>query len=234
MDIKKLQALVVDALEDVKAQDIKVYDTTHLTSLFDRICIASGTSNRQTKALASSVREKVKEKGSEVIGIEGDDIGEWVLVDLGDMVVHIMQPVIRGYYRLEELWGDKEVKFGAAKRVSKRTAEPVSEEPPKRVRSSINQATQTTLDDDVKKPARKPRAAAVAAEEVKPKRASRAKASPATSVLKENPPAKKPAARKKAIGATVKVAASKTAIASAKQAAVKRTARAAGKRKTVI
>ena len=220
MDIKKLQTLVVDALEDVKAQDIKVYDTTHLTSLFDRICIASGTSNRQTKALASSVREKVKENGGDVVGIEGEEIGEWVLVDLGDMVVHIMQPVIRGYYRLEELWGDKEVKFGAAKRVSKRTAEDV-EEPTARVRSNINQAIQTTADDDVKKPARKPRATKASeagAEAAKPKRASRA-----TSATAATTAVKKPAApRKKAVGTTVKVAASKTAVASAKQAAAKR------------
>lgn len=117
MDIKTLQTIVVNALEDVKAQDIKLYDTTQLTSLFDRVCIASGTSNRQTKALAQAVREKVKDKGGVVISVEGEDLGEWVLVDLGDMVVHIMQPVIRGYYRLEELWGEKEIKSSAAKRV---------------------------------------------------------------------------------------------------------------------
>ena len=119
MDIKKLQSLVVDALEDVKAQDIVVYDTSHLTSLFDRIAIASGTSNRQTKSLAASVRDKVKENGGKILSIEGEDTGEWVLVDLGDMIVHIMQPAIRAYYRLEEIWGDKEVKMGAAKRVKK-------------------------------------------------------------------------------------------------------------------
>jgi len=229
MDIKKLQKLVVDALEDMKAQDIKMYDTTHLTSLFDRMCIASGTSNRQTKALASSVRDKVKENGGHIVGIEGEDIGEWVLVDLGDMVVHIMQPVIRGYYRLEELWGEKEVKIGSAKRISKRTAEVVAdEEPPKRVRSNINQATQTSLDDEVKKPGKKPRATAIAVDEAKPKRVSRAKT--ATPDLLTKTTAKKPAVRKKAIGPTIKVAASKTAVASAKQAAVKR---ATGKRKTV-
>lgn len=123
MDIKKLQALVVEALEDVKAQDIKVFDTSHLTSMFDRIAVASGTSNRQTKALASSVRDSVKAAGGHIISMEGEGTGEWVLVDLGDMVVHIMQPAIRAYYRLEELWGDKEVKFGAAKRSpSRRTA----------------------------------------------------------------------------------------------------------------
>ena len=118
MDIKKLQALVIEALEDVKAQDIKVFDTVHLTSLFDRIAVASGTSNRQTKALASSVRDKVKEAGGHILSIEGEGSGEWVLVDLGDMIVHIMQPAIRAYYRLEEIWGEKEVKLGAAKRVA--------------------------------------------------------------------------------------------------------------------
>src|SRR5436309_627382 len=131
MDIKKLQALVVDALEDVKAQDIKVFDTVHLTSLFDRVAIASGTSNRQTKALAASVRDKVKENDGHILSIEGEDTGEWVLVDLGDMIVHIMQPAIRAYYRLEEIWGDKEIKIGAAKRISKRTASEPDEAPKK-------------------------------------------------------------------------------------------------------
>ena len=118
MDIKTLQALVVDALEDVKAQEIRVYDTMHLTSMFDRIVIASGTSNRQTRALAMSVRDKVKSSGGEIINMEGENTGEWVLVDLGDIFVHIMQPAIRAYYRLEEIWGDKEVKLGAAKRAA--------------------------------------------------------------------------------------------------------------------
>ena len=116
MDIKKLQALVVDALEDVKAQDIHIYDTTHLTSMFDRIAVASGTSNRQTKALAASVRDKVKAAGGDIVNMEGETTGEWVLVDLGDMVVHIMQPAIRAYYRLEELWGDKEIRLADARR----------------------------------------------------------------------------------------------------------------------
>ncbi len=118
MDIKTLQALVVDALEDVKAQEIRVFDTMHLTSMFDRIVIASGTSNRQTRALAMSVRDKVKSAGGEIINMEGENTGEWVLVALGDLVVHIMQPAIRAYYRLEEIWGDKEVKLGAAKRAA--------------------------------------------------------------------------------------------------------------------
>ena len=116
MDIKKLQGIVVNALEDVKAQDIRIFDTTHLTSMFDRIAIASGTSNRQTKALASSVRDSVKAAGGQILSMEGEGTGEWVLVDLGDMVVHIMQPAIRAYYRLEELWGEKEIRLGAATR----------------------------------------------------------------------------------------------------------------------
>ena len=133
MDIKKLQTLVVDALEDVKAQDITVFDTTGLTSLFDRIAVASGTSNRQTKALAASVRDKVKAAGGNVIGVEGEDTGEWVLVDLGDMIVHIMQPTIRQYYRLEEIWGEKPVKLGAAKR--RGTAEAIDADAASKIKS---------------------------------------------------------------------------------------------------
>ncbi|KVG66450.1 ribosome silencing factor [Burkholderia pseudomultivorans] len=111
MDIRKLQRVIVDALEDVKAQDIKVFNTSHLTELFDRVVVASGTSNRQTKALASSVREKVKEAGGDVVSSEGEDTGEWVLVDCGDAVVHILQPALRQYYNLEEIWGDKPVRM---------------------------------------------------------------------------------------------------------------------------
>lgn len=111
MDIKKLQRVVVDALEDVKAQDIAVFNTTGLTSLFDRVVLATATSNRQTRALASRVGEKVKAAGGHVISTEGLDTGEWVLVDLGDAVVHIMQPAIRAYYKLEEIWGGKPVRM---------------------------------------------------------------------------------------------------------------------------
>ena len=114
MNISQLQRVIVDALEDVKAQDIKVYNTTHLTSLFDRVIIASGNSNRQTKALAASVRDAVKENGGEIVSTEGEDVGEWVLVDCGDAVVHIMQPAIRSYYTLEEIWGDKPVRVKLA------------------------------------------------------------------------------------------------------------------------
>lgn len=109
MDITKLQRLIIDALEDVKALDIKVFNTTGITDLFERVIIASGTSNRQTRALAANVCEKVKEKGGTVLSVEGEDTGEWVLVDLGEIVVHILQPAIRNYYNLEEIWGQKPV-----------------------------------------------------------------------------------------------------------------------------
>ncbi|MFZ6759557.1 ribosome silencing factor [Undibacterium sp. Ji50W] len=232
MDIKKLQGLVIDALEDVKAQDIQLYETTHLTSLFDRVCIASGTSNRQTKALAASVRDKVKENGGTIVSMEGEATGEWVLVDLGDIVVHIMQPAIRAYYRLEELWGDKPVKFGAAKRTSvkKADAEEESDQPKRAPRKTTGKAAplevthdmmaiQTTLDDE-KKPARKPRVSKTVGEaDAKSARKPVARKA-ADGTAKPAKPAKIPT------GGRVKVASTKTAVASAKQAAEKRGAAA--------
>ena len=104
MDIRKLQRLAVTALEDIKGRDIEVLNTRKLSPLFDRIIVASGDSSRQVKALARSVHDKVKEAGGEVISVEGEEGGEWVLVDLGQIVVHIMQPAVRSYYNLEELW----------------------------------------------------------------------------------------------------------------------------------
>ena len=116
-DIQKLQRAIVDALEDVKAQEIQVFDTEHLSSLFERVIIASGTSNRQTKALAASVRDKVRNAGFGKPRIEGEDNGEWIIVDCGPAVVHVMQPTIRTYYNLEEIWGGTPVrlKLGAPK-----------------------------------------------------------------------------------------------------------------------
>jgi len=114
MDIRKLQRIVVNALEDIKGKDIEVINTRKLSDMFARIVIASGDSNRQVKALAHNVEEKVREAGGEVIGTEGEDGGEWVLVDLGDIVVHVMQPKVRKYYDLEALW-QIAPKRGAAK-----------------------------------------------------------------------------------------------------------------------
>ncbi|MDL5034976.1 ribosome silencing factor [Comamonas resistens] len=116
-DVTKLQRAIVDGLEDVKAHDIQVFNTEALSPLFERVIVASGTSNRQTKALASSVREAVKEAGFPVPRQEGEQNGEWIIVDCGAAVCHIMQPAIRQYYRLEEIWGETPVrlKIGAAK-----------------------------------------------------------------------------------------------------------------------
>ena len=191
MDIKKLQTLVVDALEDVKGQDIAVFETSHLTSLFDRIAIVSGTSNRQTKALAASVRDKVKDAGGQIIGMEGEETGEWVLVDLGDMIVHIMQAPIRAYYRLEEIWGDTPIKLGAAKRTPKKA----SDDEPKKISGHL--------------------AASKAKVEVSPvieKKTPAKKATAATAAKKA--PAKKAAS--KAVGKTVKIAPTKTEAAAVK------------------
>ena len=116
-DVQKLQRTIVDSLEDVKAQDIQVFNTEHLSPLFERVVIACGTSNRQTKALAANVRDDVRDAGFGKPRIEGEENGEWIIVDCGPVVVHIMQPTIRQYYHLEEIWGDKPVrlKLGAAK-----------------------------------------------------------------------------------------------------------------------
>ncbi|MNK41793.1 Ribosomal silencing factor RsfS [compost metagenome] len=192
MDIKKLQTLVVDALEDVKGQDIAVFETSHLTSLFDRIAIVSGTSNRQTKALAASVRDKVKDAGGQIIGMEGEETGEWVLVDLGDMIVHIMQAPIRAYYRLEEIWGDTPVKLGAAKRAPKKAAG----DEPKKVSGHLAASK-----------------ANVEAAPVIEKKTPAKKATTATAAKKA--PAKK-ATASKAVGKTVKVAPTKTEAAAVK------------------
>lgn len=129
MDIRKLQRVIVDALEDVKAQDIVVYNTKHLTSEFERVIIASGSSNRQTRALGYNVSHEVKQAGGEVLGLEGTDTGEWVLVDCGAAIVHILQPAMREYYNLEEVWGGKRVNIKLSS--DKKSVESPSEEKPK-------------------------------------------------------------------------------------------------------
>jgi ribosome-associated protein len=149
-DVQKLQRTIVDALEDVKAQELVVFDTEHLSSLFERVIVASGTSNRQTKALAASVRDKVRDAGFGKPRIEGEDNGEWIIVDCGAVVVHVMQPTIRSYYNLEEIWGEKPVrlKFGAPKPA--KAFEP-EEAPAKKSAAKKTAAKKTTASD--KKPA---------------------------------------------------------------------------------
>jgi len=114
MDIRRKQQVVVEALEDIKGRDIVVFNTARLPSMFERVVIASGDSSRQVKALADHVRDKVQENGGKVYGVEGEKGGEWVLVDLGEIVVHLMHPTVRSFYNLEEVWGGKEVKMKAA------------------------------------------------------------------------------------------------------------------------
>lgn len=153
MNPKQMGALVIDALEDIKAKNIVMINVTKLTSLFDYIVIASGDSNRQTKALASNVRDKLKEAGAQVYGSEGEETGEWVLVDLGDVVVHVMQPTTREYYRLEELWRDGKIEFPKPVKAAADLPATVKVKP--RVAAKAKAATEK----DAKKPAtRKPAA----------------------------------------------------------------------------
>ncbi len=155
-DVQKLQRAIVDGLEDVKAMDIQVFDTEHITSLFERVIIASGSSNRQTKALAASVRDAVRDAGFAKPRIEGEDNGEWIIVDCGAAVAHIMQPVIRQYYHLEELWGDKPVKLklGAPAPLVKAAKTEVEQEAkPSKARAGAKSAAKPA--NDAAKPAAK-------------------------------------------------------------------------------
>jgi ribosome-associated protein len=111
MDIRRKQRVVIEALEDVKGRDIIVFNTARMPSMFERVVIASGDSTRQVKALADRVQDQVRENGAHVYGVEGEATGEWVLVDLGDVVVHIMHPAARSFYNLEEVWGGKPVRM---------------------------------------------------------------------------------------------------------------------------
>src|SRR5258706_13936853 len=129
MDLRFKQRLVVEALEDVKGHDIVVFNTARLPTMFERVVIASGDSNRQVKALSDRVREKVKEAGARVYGVEGEASGEWVLVDLGDIVVHIMHPTVRDFYNLEEVWGGKSVSM---KKAAPPKRKPVNKKPAKK------------------------------------------------------------------------------------------------------
>ena len=144
-DTQKLQRAIVDGLEDVKAQHIEVFNTEHLSPLFERVIIASGTSNRQTKALAASVRDAVREAGFPKPRMEGEENGEWIIVDCGAAVAHIMQPAIRQYYHLEEIWGDKPVrlKFGAPKPAE--AAPPPVKAPAKKTGKKVAEGEMTSL-----------------------------------------------------------------------------------------
>ena len=206
MDIRKLQKAIVGGLEDVKAQDIVVFNTEALSPLFERVIIASGTSNRQTKALAASVRDAVKGIGEPVPRLEGEDNGEWIIVDCGAAVAHIMQPAIRDYYRLEEIWGMKPVALKAAVKKA-RAGLPKAEEPaaapkktPARKAPARKAAPRSTAPGS---PARKSAAVKKAAAPSAPRRAA-ADAAPKA-------PARKAPARKSAPGKTAPRTASRAA-----------------------
>lgn len=212
-DVTKLQRAIVDGLEDVKAQDIQVFNTEHLSPLFERVIVASGTSNRQTKALASSVRDAVKEAGFPKPRIEGEDNGEWIIVDCGSAVAHIMQPAIRQYYRLEELWGDTPVrlKLGAAKPSSTAAAD-----------LADKKSAQKAAKSDAKTAAKKAPAKKAAAASSAPARSGKATVKAVAKTAAKAAPAKT-AAAKPAAKTTAAKPASKTAgtVAAKKPAAAK-------------
>jgi ribosome-associated protein len=255
-NIQKLQRAIVDGLEDVKAQDIQVYNTEGLSPLFERVVIATGSSNRQTKALAASVRDSVREAGFDKPRTEGEENGEWIIVDCGPAVVHVMQPGIRQYYRLEEIWGETPVRLKSAAARHKAALEAAAGQAaaaPKRRASAKSVAATPELAPAQAAPAKR-RTRAAAEPEAKPKAArpsvskasgkTAAKTAPAkTSTRAGAKPAAKstrstaskggarPAATKVAVvkvGAPVKKAASKTA---AKPAARKTAPKTAPKKK---
>jgi ribosome-associated protein len=225
MDIRKLQRAIVDGLEDVKAQGIQVFDTEHLSALFERVIIASGTSNRQTKALAASVRDAVKSKGFPVPRTEGEDNGEWIIVDCGPAVVHVMQPAIRDYYHLEEIWGDKPVKLkieSGQTRLVKASEDdaPVAKNPAAK-KAPAKKAVAAKASPAKAAPAKKaPARKAAPAKPVAPRTAAAKKAAPA-----KKAPAKRPVAAKAAVTRVVGVKKGSTTAAkkpAAKKPAAKR------------
>lgn len=223
-DVQKLQRAIVDGLEDVKAQDIQVFDTEHLSALFERVIVASGTSNRQTKALASSVRDAVREAGFPKPRIEGEANGEWIIVDCGQAVVHVMQPSFREYYRLEELWGEKPVrlKFGATKPATAEVAKPAKDVPAKPETGSLkrsNAAKKGVADAFPSKAQLKKTAAAKT-----PTKKVAITAAPEAPQASRKPVARKSAAAKTPVAKAVpakKVAATKVAVKSAVKVATK-------------
>ena len=197
-NIQKLQRAIIDGLEDVKAQDIQVFDTEHLSPLFERVIVASGTSNRQTKALAASVRDAVREAGFAKPRVEGEDNGEWIIVDCGSAVAHIMQPAIRQYYHLEEIWGDKPVraKLGGTKPAAATGAKAGAEEkkPDKEPTLRRSSAAKTAI----RAAEQEAKAAKAPAKKTAAKKAPARKTTTARVPVKVvgKPAAKKPAAKK--------------------------------------
>jgi len=212
-DLLKLQRAIVDGLEDIKAQDIRVFNTEHLSPLFERVIVATGSSNRQTKALAASVRDKVREAGFAKPRMEGEDNAEWIIVDCGPAVAHVMQPAIRQYYKLEEIWGEKPVRLKSAAPVVRRASD------------AAPAARKTAASPPVAKKtaaaAAKPSAAAKTPASKAPAKKAKATA-PATETPANKAPAKKATAKK----APAKKAVAKTSASA--RAPVKAAARPSG------
>ena len=210
-NIQKLQRAIVDGLEDVKAQDIQVFNTEHLSPLFERVIVASGTSNRQTKALAASVRDAVREAGFAKPRTEGEENGEWIIIDCGPAVVHVMQPAIRQYYRLEDLWGEKPVrlKHGAEKPEAAPVKTAAKKAPAKKAAAKKAAAGSGAAGKNT--PAKV--AAQLAAQSAAQERTPAGK--PAATAAAKKAPAKAPAARKTS-GASVKTSAKPAAKPAAK------------------
>ena len=231
-DVTKLQRAIVDGLEDVKAQDIQVFNTEQLSPLFERVIVASGTSNRQTKALAASVRDAVKEAGFAKPRIEGEDNGEWIIVDCGPAVAHIMQPAIRQYYRLEELWGETPVrlKLGAAKPQAAAKKSPAK----KKAASAAADAVPARKPGKPKAPSAAPAAAAKPAAKktvAKKAPAKTAAGKPAAAGTTKAPAAKKPVVKTVVVKPAAKrPAAKKPAAKAAPKAAPKSAAKPAAKK----
>jgi ribosome-associated protein len=202
-DVAKLTKAIVDGLEDVKAQNLMVFDTEHLSSLFERVIVASGTSNRQTKALSMSVREAVSEAGFPKPRTEGEDNGEWIIVDCGPAVVHIMQPAIRQYYHLEDIWGEKPMRLKHA--ASEKEAEKAEK------KAAEHFAAAKAKEKAEKKAVATKKSAGAASKKVATKAAA---------------PAKKPAAKKSVAKASPQAVAKKVAAgkAAAKKAPAKKAA----------
>ncbi len=237
MDIRKLQRAIVDGLEDVKAQDIVVFNTEHLSPLFERVVIASGTSNRQTKALAASVRDAVRSAGFQVMRTEGEGNGEWIIVDCAAAVVHVMQPAIREYYQLEEIWGEKPVaiKLKAANTRLVKASEPDEDDAPVKPKKASGKSTaaqKTATTTPIRRTAAKKTTDAPAVRRNAPKvtaakKAVAAKKTAATKVVAGKSAASYHAAESKAVAkkaVAVKSAAVKT-VAGKKVAAKKAPAR---------
>lgn len=231
MDIRKLQRVIVDGLEDVKAQDIVVFNTEHLSPLFERVVIATGSSNRQTKALASSVRVAVKEAGFQIMRTEGEENGEWIIVDCAAVVVHIMQPAIRQYYQLEEIWGEKPVaiKLKAQRVGLVKASEPDEDDVPVKPKKAAGKTTAARKAAVTKPEAKKAEGKKVAAKKAPARKTA------AVKDVEAKAPARKVVTRKVAsktvAPAAKKVAAKKVAV---KKVAAKKAAAPKGVQRVVV